>query len=157
MSISNNQIETEMSKEEKIELAKKRLKQSETFHITHRPRMEVKPNVQYVILLSSNWWKEPSDDPENWVMKDDSRDFDNPKTGKKDHIYDTIYRVRQIESTDQFFLQELHLGKAANAEFKKAIEKTMVLDPDRDLLIKFTKNVGATQYDVTWEVEATLA
>jgi hypothetical protein len=158
MSISNNQTATEMpDKEAKIEAINNRQKASKTFHETHRPRMEVKPNVEYTVFLSRDWWMTPIDSEKDWIMRDESREYDNPKTGKKEMIHDTTYRVRQLSSTDPLFLQELHLGKNAAEIFGDVIKETAVLDPDRDLIITFMKVVGATQYDVTWKVKARLA
>ncbi|MGA8842259.1 MAG: hypothetical protein WB511_01615 [Nitrososphaeraceae archaeon] len=149
--------QTEMSKEERIEMLKNKLKETKIFHETHKTRMEVKPNVPYTVLLSKNWHVTPKEDPENWFSRNESRIYDNPKTGKKEMIHDTTYRVRQLQSDDPLFLQELHLGQKSAEIFNKEIERVMVQDPDRDIIIKFTKNVGATQYDVTWDVVCSLA
>ena len=72
-------------------------------------------------------------------------------------ISDTTYKVRQINSVDQNFMQELHLGANAAKVFNKAILDTATKDPDKDLLITFTKNQGENKFKVNWDVEVKLA
>ena len=69
MSISNNQTATEPNDpNDRISMMRNRVKESETFHTTHKPRMEVKANVPYTVLLSKDWYLKPEDDEDGWIM-----------------------------------------------------------------------------------------
>jgi len=158
MSISQNRNEIEPNDpNDRISMMRNRVKESETFHTTHKPRMEIKANVPYTVLLSKDWWITPEDDEENWIMKDESREYEDPETHQKKMINDTVYRVRQLDSTDPNFLQELHLGANAAKVFNKKILETATKDPDKDLVIKFTKNQGENKFKVDWDVDVLLS
>jgi hypothetical protein len=157
MSISNMNETEPNDPRDRVEMMRNRVKESETFHMTHKPRMEVKANVPYTVLLSKDWYLTPTDDEDGWIMREESREYEDPQTHEKKMISDTTYKVRQINSVDQNFLQELHLGANAAKVFNKKILDAAVQDPDRDLLIQFTKNQGENKFKVEWDVEVKLA
>jgi predicted transcriptional regulator len=142
----------QMSIEEKRNKINQRVEESKNFHITHKKRMEVKPNVQYTVFLSRDWYMTPEDDPENWYSSDVQTEIEDPETKVKKTINSTIFRVRQINSTDENFLQELYLSQKPAEEFYKKIKEVALLNTDSDLLLTFTKNVGSNKFKVEWDI-----